>query len=163
MHRSFRTGALSALTLLASSAALAAGLVEVSFKPLDQLTDVGRGRDAERAVQLLGEHLKSLASRLPDGQTLKVEVLDINLAGELRPDRRGGDLRVLRGSADWPALDLRWTLSGGGRALASGEDHLADMAYLNSLPRGVGDSAFHHETRLIDRWFDTRIGAAAAR
>ena len=47
MHRSFVTGAVSALTLLASSAALAAGLVEVSFKPLDQLTDVGRGRDAE--------------------------------------------------------------------------------------------------------------------
>lgn len=163
MHRSFFARALSALALLASTAVMAGGLIEVSFKPLDQLTDVGRGREAERSVQSLAEHFKSLASRLPDGQTLKVEVLDVNLAGELRPDRRGGEVRVMKGGADWPALDLRWTLSGGGRALASGEDHLADMAYLTHTPRALHDTVLPYETRLIDRWFSERIGTAAAR
>ena len=64
-----------ALTL-ASTAALAAGQVEVSFRPADQLSDVGRGIDRERNVKALADHFKSLAAQLPDGQALKVEVLD---------------------------------------------------------------------------------------
>jgi hypothetical protein len=162
MNRTLIACALMALAC--SNAALAAGQVDVSFKPVGQLADIGHGSlDAERNLKSLTEHFKSLAARLPDGRTLTVEVLDVNLAGEMRPTRNGNDLRVLRGRADWPTLDLRWTLSGDGRTLASGEDRLADMAYL-SASRPVGhDGPLPYETRMIDRWFADRVAASPAR
>lgn len=144
--------------------AWAAGQVEVSFKPVDQLADVGRGAvEGERTVQALGAHFRSLAARLPDGHTLTVEVTDVNLAGDLQQSRRGDEVRVLKGGADWPTLDLRWTLTGDGRTLASGQERLADMTYLQSPLRGGHDRSFGYEFRLIDRWFDSRFGPNAAR
>lgn len=157
MHKTL----LAFLTTLAASAALAAGQVEVSFRPADQLADVGRGIDRERNLKTLSEHFKSLGARLPDGQVLKIEVLDVNLAGELRPTRRGDEVRVLAGAADWPTLDLRWSLLGGGQSLKSGQERLADMAYLNHAPRAGDSRTLPHEARLIDRWFIERVLGAA--
>ena len=59
-----------------------------------------------------------LGRRLPDGQTLTIAVLDLDLAGSLRPTPTG-ELRVLRGGADWPSMSLRYTLQADGRTLAS--------------------------------------------
>lgn len=142
---------------LASTAALAAGQVEVSFKPVDQLSDVGRGPDRERHVQALSDHFKSLGARLPDGQVLKVEVLDVNMAGELKPFRRTDEVRVMRGSADWPTLELRWSLGSGGNTLRSGQDRLVDMAYQSHPLRGSQTGPVAYEARMIDRWFDERV------
>ncbi len=142
---------------LAGTAALAAGQVEVSFKPVDQLSDVGRGLDRERNVKALADHFKSLAARLPDGQRLTVEVLDIDMAGELRPLRRGDELRVMKGAADWPKLDLKWSLTTGTQTVRSGQDRLADMAYLNHSLRGGETGAVAYEARLIDRWFEASV------
>lgn len=142
---------------LGTSAALAAGQVDVSFKPADELSDVGRGLDRERNVKALAEHFKSLAAQLPDGQALKVEVLDVDMAGELRPMRRGDELRVMKGGADWPKLDLKWSLTSGGQVLKSGQERLADMAYLQHPLRGGETSPVAYEARLIDRWFEARV------
>lgn len=145
-----------ALTL-ASTAALAAGQVEVSFRPADQLSDVGRGIDRERNVKALADHFKSLAAQLPDGQALKVEVLDVDMAGEVRPMRRVDEIRVLKGSADWPTMHLRWTLAGGGQTLKSGEDRLSDLAYLSHSLRSGENRPVAYEARMIDRWFAARV------
>jgi len=147
---------------LASTAALAAGQVEVSFKPADQLSDVGRGLDRERNVKALADHFKSLAARLPDGQRLTVEVLDVDMAGELRPMRRGDELRVMKGGADWPKLELKWSLTAGGQTVKSGQDRLADMAYLSHTLRGGETSPVAYEARLIDRWFEASVLGAKA-
>lgn len=157
--------ALTALTLSALlPAAWAGGVVEVSFKPVAELSDAGNDRiDAERNLQTLGAHFKSLAARLPDGQVLQVEVTDLDLAGQSLPTRRGGDLRVLRGRADWPSMSLRWTLRAGDRTLASGEERLSDMNYLMHPPRGQDDGPLPYETRLVDRWFAERVLAAGAK
>lgn len=142
---------------LAASVAWAAGQVEVSFKPADQLSDVGRGIDRERHVKALADHFESLGARLPDGQVLKVEVLDVDMAGELRPMRRGDEVRVMKGAADWPKIDLRWSLDSGGRTLKSGQERLSDMAYLDHALRRGETSPVAYEARLIDRWFDERV------
>lgn len=164
MKQVLLSGALMALAVSLAPAAWAAGQVEVRFSPVDQLADVGRGRvEGERTVNALASHFRSLAARLPDGRTLTVEVTDVNLAGELWPTRHGSDVRVLAGRADWPTLDLRWTLSGDGKTLAQGQERLADMAYLQHALRGSQDRSYGYETRLIDRWFDERFGAAASR
>jgi len=155
---------LATLALLAATPlALAAGRVDVKFVDPDRFADVGRGSfDIERNTQTLAEHFRSLAPRLRDGQTLQVEVLDVDLAGELRPSRSGQDIRVLRGAADWPQLKLRYTLSADGKALATGEDSLADMNYLFGWQGSRQDGPLSHELRMIDRWFTERLAASTA-
>jgi hypothetical protein len=155
---------LIALSLVAAaSAAMAAGQVDVSFKPIDQLSDVGRGSfDGERNVKALTDHFKSLAARLPDGQTLKIEVQDVNMAGEMKPMRGGSDIRVMKGNADWPTIDLRWSLQADGRTLKSADERLADLSYLMHPVRGLGEGPVAYEARMIDRWFKERIVAQAA-
>jgi hypothetical protein len=40
---------------------------------------------ANARCSALGDHLKRWGRLLPDGQTLKLEVLDVDLAGEIEP------------------------------------------------------------------------------
>jgi hypothetical protein len=141
----------------AALAALAAGKIEVRFEQPNKFSDVGRNAfDRERTLKSLGDHLQSLAAQLPDKQTLKVEVLDVDLAGEIEPNWRGSsqEVRVLRGRADAPHIKLRYTLQEEGQAMKVGEDNLADLNYFfGSPPRDRQHSDLPFEKRMLQQWF----------
>lgn len=141
--------------------ARAAGQVEVSYVKPDDFSDAGRGViDRERTMAGLTQYLQQLGKRLPDGQTLRLEVTDIDLAGETYPGRWISDLRVLRGGADWPRLSLRYTLLDGGRALKAGDARLSDPAYMFSHRSQVAvDSELGYEKRMLKQWFDENVVA----
>jgi hypothetical protein len=148
-------------TGLAAAAALpaqAAGTVEVSFTTPEKYVDAGHsGYEREGTLRALKAHFEQLASRLPDGQVLQIEVLDVDLAGELKPTRRGIDLRVLKGGADWPRISLNYTLLADGKVVKSGSERLADMAYqFNHQP--LDTYALAYERRMIDVWFAQAFG-----
>jgi hypothetical protein len=149
-------GAIASIAALGTDAR-AAGVVEVSFVNPEKFADIGRlVADRQRTLDGLQRHFKSLGDQLPDGQALRIEVLDVDLAGELEMTvRLGGEQRVLKGRADWPRMTLRYTLTAGGTTLKSGRDQLSDMAYLDSraVPPTATSEALYHETRMIDRWF----------
>ncbi len=131
----------------------AAGQVEVQWTEPERYSDAGRSAvDRERAMSALGDHFQRWARKLPDGQTLKIEVLDVNLAGEIEPVR-GRDLRVMRGGVDWPLIKLRYTLEAKGGVLKSGQAEVADQHYR------VGDrvSELGFEKRMLDKWFKSTI------
>ena len=132
----------------------AAGHVAVRFIEPERFTDIGFGSfDRERSLHSLTEVFERLGKKLPDGQTLSLEVLDVDLAGEVWP-RIGLEYRVLRGGVDWPRMTLRYTLQAQGRTLQTGEARLADMSYLFML-RGLTarDSGLPYERRMVERWF----------
>jgi hypothetical protein len=147
----------SSLALAACAAsALASGKVQVQFVQPEKFADIrdqafSRERHLEQLRQLLE---RAAAPYVADDQTLKIDVLDVDLAGEPKPDARIHDLRVLRGKADWPRIDLRYTLETPGRPARSGQASVKDMAYLQ---RGVGglpvDEPLRYERRMIDEWF----------
>ena len=148
------------LCLVVSLPAHAAGQVEVSYVKPDEFRDAGRTfNDRQRTMDALTQYLRRLAAELPDGQTLRVEVTDIDLAGEIQHSRALTDLRVLRDGADWPRLNLRYTLLQGSRTLKSGEARLADRAYTFSGQRPPIDSELTYEKRMLKRWFDENIAA----
>ncbi|MDM0018298.1 DUF3016 domain-containing protein [Variovorax saccharolyticus] len=159
---------LVAAAAAASAAASAADLTVVFVNP-ENFTDAAyshpNGTPEERAVVMrdVERHLAKLAERgLPAGDALRIEVLDIDLAGWFGPFtfRTGIDLRVLR-DITWPRIKLRYTLSRGDRVLASGEQHLSDLNYLMTVNRYSGSDRLRYEKAMLDDWFARRIVTAA--
>jgi Protein of unknown function (DUF3016) len=143
------------VVLLMAGAAQAAGTVQCSFVNPGKFTDIrDRTYSAEENLKTLQQIVTTVAAPyVADGQTLKVEILDVDLAGEVRPGGRAWDVRVLRGRADWPRISLRWTLEGAGQAPTSGEAVVQDMAYLQRIQPPLADTALIYERRMLEEWF----------
>lgn len=162
--RHFRWVGVALGALLAASAVQAAGTVTVSFVDpvrFRDVRDVHQQSDAHLAA--LRRHIEEAAApHLADGQSLRVEVLDVDLAGEIRHGASTGPIRVLRGSADWPRLELRYVLEAPGQAPRSGSAVVQDMSYLQ---RGAGlrpGAELPYERRMLDAWFRQALAASAA-
>lgn len=155
---------LAAMLLAASLAADAAGSVKARFVEPEKFTDIGlNAADRRQALDALQGHLESLAARLPAGQELRIEVLDVTLAGRQEPNVLQGT-RVVRGRADWPRMKLRYELNQGAQVLKSGNQTLSDMAYTFGTPPAAGRSEpFPYERRMLDEWFEKTILPATPR
>ena len=84
---------------LATAVAAPGGGVTITFVNPQHDTDVGHyGRDTEDNLRVLQSHLENLGARcLAVGETLDIQVLDVDLAGRQEWwHRAGGDLRVMR-------------------------------------------------------------------
>ena len=152
----------AALLALAAALALpshAAGRVSVDFVDPEHYADTGFG-SAERArkLEILQQHLQGLGQRLADGRTLALDVLDVDLAGDV-PIGTAHPIRVLRGGADWPRMTLRYTLrDADGRVVASGQERIADLDYL-ARPGPSPGGELGHEKRMLSDWFDRTFAA----
>lgn len=148
---------LGAGMLLAAGTA-AAGDVTVSFQKPEQYSDLAwNAKDREDLLQELQEHLVRLGTKLPADSRLQVDVLDVDLAGHIHHGRFGQDIRVLRGTADWPTMQLHYRLESHGQVVAEGSDHLANMDYLNRLNIYSSGDPLRYEKQMIDGWFKDRF------
>jgi hypothetical protein len=155
--------ALAGLFALAAGSASAA--VSVSYVQPEKFSDVPFVTwEREDTLKTLTEHFTWLGNSLPPGQDLRIEVLDVDLAGRAIPSARmGRDVRVLRGQADWPRIQLRYAVEQDGHVLKSGEAQLSDMNYLNHTNRYFDSEALRYEKSMIDDWFEKTIGPLPAR
>jgi len=152
------------LGLLGAAAGALAG-VDVRFVSPDKFIDIGRDEAQQQQVlQGLESHLKVAGDKRVSGsQSLLIEVLDVNLAGEERPiPSRGSMLRVLRGATP-PSMQVRYTLSEGGVVLRSGESRLNDLGYQDGINRYQGSDALRYEKAMIDDWFRTEFSLTTAK
>jgi hypothetical protein len=133
--------------------------VEVNYVAPEHFADAGRApMDRDYNLKQLTSVLQSLGQRyLPAQQTLKVEVTDVDLAGEPKPTTRG-DLRVARGRADPPRITFRYTVQDGSQVVAQGQESLTDLDYANHLPDSHASEPLHFERRLLESWFKQRFG-----
>lgn len=148
----------AALFAVACAPAAAAGLVKVAFVEPSRFTDAGTVEWEESTnLQRLGEHLQSLGERyLRTGEELKIEVLDVDLAGWTRPSRAtGAEVRLIRGGADWPRISLRYSLELDGKVVRSGSEVVADMNYSRGLSDPRASGALRYEKTMLERWFRT--------
>ena len=158
--RFFKLTAMSALALAMATGAAVAGNVNVSFVDPARFSDAGSTPwDRQATLNALAQHLQALGKRyLPADQLLKVELLDVDLAGTTRPSRRTGtQLRIVNGGADWPRIKLRYTLEANGQPLLNGEESVADMDYSHSLGSSRGSGPLHYEKQLLEGWFKARF------
>jgi hypothetical protein len=148
-----------AALLLAGTAGAACAQVSVSYVKPEEFVDVPRGElERERVLKEFTSYFSTLDKKLPAGQQLKIEVLDIDLAGRLWPRRSGGDdIRVMNGGADWPHMKLRYTLEQNGTVLRSGDGELSNMMYQQRFTRYSDSDPLRYEKQMIDDWFDKTI------
>lgn len=158
-----------ALVLLAAGASAWAGDASVVFVQPEQFRDAGYARalpsDRDRAVVLrdVEQHLKQLATRgLPAGESLAIEVLDIDLAGHFEPMRRAGpDVRIVR-DVTWPRIQLRYALSRDGQVVDRGEEAVTDMNFLMAVNRYASEDRLRYERAMLDAWFEKRFARRAS-
>jgi hypothetical protein len=162
MNTVLKSLALSGVLLLSAGGASAG--VTVAFSNPDQFRDMPFSpSDRADVLKELTEHFEYLGKDLPPGHDLRVEVLDLDMAGELRPNFRGhNDIRILRGRADWPRMQVRYTLESNGQVISRGEDALSDMAYLSRMPRYADGDSLRYEKRMIDDWFKQKFAVPRA-
>ena len=149
--------ALAGLFLLSAGGASAA--VTVSYYHPENYGDLPIAKwERDEVLKDLTEHFDTLGKTLPAGQDLKVEVLDLKLAGRIRPRTGGYDIRVLSG-VDWPRMHIRYAIESGGKVISSGESKLSDMSYTNRPTRYSDSETLRYEKHMIDEWFKKTIVA----
>ena len=144
----------AALSLLACGAAWAD--ISVSYVKPEEFSDVPWSqRDREQLMKDLTAHFNKIGQKLPAGQLLKIEVLDVDLAGRTYPRHFSpDDIRILRGGADWPQMHLHFTLEQDGKVLRSGDAQLSNMMYQERLNRYSSGDALRYEKQMMDDWFE---------
>lgn len=167
-----RPARLLAAGLLAACAAItatsaAAGTASVAFIAPEKYTDasyahpVANESDRAQVLRDLEQHLQRLATKgLAPTDTLRVEVLDIDLAGHFPPMGPGGgsEVRVVT-DITGPRIKLRYSLVRDGSATVSGgEDMLSDLNFMLPSNRYSSGDRLRYEKALLDRWFEKRFG-----
>ena len=148
-----------ATQMAAPAPAHAAGVARVVFVNPETYTDArdASGRSDDN-LQVLSQHLQRLAQRhLAQGQSLQIELLDVDLAGRLRPFRGGAEVRVVKGSVDAPRISLRYTLQAGGAVLQRGEESLLDLNFMSGYAGNLATEPLRYEKRMLERWFTARF------
>jgi Protein of unknown function (DUF3016) len=90
-------------------------------------------------------------------ESLRIEVLDIELAGWFNPFWPGSSYLRIVSEIYWPSIKLRYTLTRGDEVIASGEEQLVDKTYLMTVTYSEEDR-FRYEKPMLDDWFGRRFG-----
>jgi Protein of unknown function (DUF3016) len=145
----------------------ASATTSVTFIKPTEFTDIGfYNQESSTAINVLEQHFKTLSERyLAPNQNLKVEVLDVDLAGRIDyASRRFHDKRVLRGTADWPRMKFHYVLETDGKVVTDSEADISDMLYLNRISTRYANVTYPHEMHMLEDWFKaTFSGSKAAR
>ncbi|WP_036172474.1 DUF3016 domain-containing protein [Massilia sp. 9096] len=158
MKTTLETLALAGLLALAAGGAAAA--TTVNYIQPDKFSDIPfTPWEREDALKHITDHFNKLGESLPPGQDLRIDVLDVDLAGREIPSARNGrDLRIMTGRADWPRMKLRYAVEQGGQVIKSGESQIQDMDYQNHLNQYFDSDPFRYEKQMMDDWFVKNIG-----
>jgi hypothetical protein len=149
---------LAAGGLLALAAGAASADVTVNYIQPEHFSDLPFSQwERDEVLKDLTEHFASLGAKLPPGQNLRIDVQDIDLAGRMHPGRGARDLRVIRNGAEWPRMDLHYTIESNGQVLRSGDAQLRDMNFMDHISRYADGDRLRYERRMIDDWFYSTI------
>ena len=143
------------IAIAAVAAAPSYATVDVTFVNPEGYTDASNERwELDSNLKALADHFRKSGERyIGPNETLKVEMLDVDLAGWARwGGRDPNKVRVARGGADFPQMHFRYTLQSPNRA-TSGEADLKDLGYQNSgLRSRAASEPMYYEKRMIDNW-----------
>jgi hypothetical protein len=139
-------------------------VIEVVWQDAEEYRDVrpaneSRKRFRERVLTQLEEHIVSKSEDLPEGQSLKITVSNVDLAGQVWPSsfvgigHAGGDVRVIK-DIDIPRMELAYELlDKSGQVLKSESVKLKDMSFMQSSIMRYRNDHLRYEKKMLDDWF----------
>lgn len=162
-HRRTIVAAALAVALIPTAAGAGVKVTVVAPKHISD-RDFRSAGERNAAINEIQRHLQQLGSRyLKAGQDLTVEVLDIDLAGDLRPFPRSmSDVRVMADVTP-PRIKLRYTLRQNGRVTGRGTETLSDMNYLSRPQARLSGERLAYEKEMLRDWFEAKFVGTRSR
>lgn len=145
------------LTLSFLTPAAIAADIEVKWTDPEKYIDVRSGNEnrksfRERIFKNLDKHFAKLAQTLPENQLLKIEVTDLDLAGDVNI---GGinRIRVIR-EAYFPRIKFSYHLEGADETtILEGQINLKDMNFMLTNNLKYRRDSLGYEKKMLDDWF----------
>ncbi|AYC32804.1 DUF3016 domain-containing protein [Pseudomonas cavernae] len=161
MRRAITCAAIALVALSGMPRPLAAAsAVDVSFMNPESFRDAslkgsgyGAGAD-EFVLKELRSRFEQLGARyLQPGQTLQIEVRDIDLAGRYEPWRVNASHVRFMLDITWPSIDLHYVLKQNDQQIASEDARVSDMFYLQRPGRANSSDRLYAEKAMLGEWF----------
>ncbi|WP_448214201.1 DUF3016 domain-containing protein [Colwellia sp. MEBiC06753] len=149
--------AFATLALLVSGMVNAAA-VEVEWSDPDSYRDIRPANESregfkQRTFKDFEKIFAKLAAKLPEDNTLKLKVTDVDLAGSVEFGRTQ-PIRVVR-TIDFPRIDFSYQLlDGKQQVIASEEVSLKDMNFMSNNQARFKNQSLGYEELMLERWFD---------
>ncbi|KMO29808.1 hypothetical protein VQ02_29035 [Methylobacterium variabile] len=148
------------LVLVLGQSAWAEAPLALRFVAPERYTDaesrLGSGPTLRATLGELERIFRDLAGRtLRPGQSLAIDVLDVDLAGIELPGAGTTVPRVVT-DAGPPRFRLRYALRENGRVVQEAEETVTDINFLLRTRPG-GQSALYYEREILADWFQARI------
>jgi len=134
-----------------------AATAEVTWTEPDKYRDIrpgeeNRKRFQERVFKNLEEHFSELAAKLPADQVLKINVTNLDLAGDVRVGMR--EIRVVK-DLYFPRMDFSYQLLNADQLVVKEEQvDLKDMSFLMGSNMRYRNDSFGYEKKMLDDWFN---------
>ena len=144
--------------LLALGAGTASAEVVVNYVQAERFSDLPQFQyERERVLTELTKHFNKLGADLPAGETLRVDIDDIDLAGRTAPTNGTREERIFNFAVDWPHIDLEFEVEKDGKIVRSGKVSLRDMAYGTRTQRYFDGDPLRFEKPMLNEWFHTTV------
>lgn len=135
-----------------------AGESEVTWTDPDKYTDIrpsneSKSRFQKRIFKSFEEHFAKLSEQLPEGQKLKIDVTNVDLAGDVRL----GSTQQIRIVKDIyiPRIKFTFELVNADNTIeSSGDVDLKDMSFMMSPNAYSSGKSLNYEKRMLDKWFN---------
>jgi hypothetical protein len=130
---------------------------EVTWKDYESYRDIlpGNGNKKafrERTFKALEKHFSKLAAELPEKQILKIEVTDVDLAG----DTHAGGINQFRIVKEIyiPRIEFNYQLlDESGKVIKTEELNVKDMNFLSNSQLKYRNEFLGYEKKMLDDWF----------
>ena len=141
--------------------------MQVNFVQPEKFSDIKDNHGFKRTDLLkdIEAHLVEQAGKRLPGKDVRINVTDVDLAGEVEPFGRRMDwLRVMR-TVTLPYIAFNYEVRDGGKVVQQGNVELRDMNYQDGFNNYSSSDSLRYEKQMIDRWFKDEFSpkVAAAR
>ncbi|PCI59077.1 MAG: hypothetical protein COB35_12185 [Gammaproteobacteria bacterium] len=131
---------------------------EVTWTNPEKYRDIKAGDENRktfktRVFKTFEKHFAKLAEKLPEGQTLKIDVTDVDLAGDVDI---GGIINRIRIVTDlyFPRMKFSYNLiNADNTSIKSGEINLKDMGFMLGSNLRYRNDSFGYDKKMIAQWF----------
>jgi len=131
---------------------------EIKWNNPEKYRDIKAGDENRKAFKArvyktFEKHFAKLAEKLPENQTLKIEINDIDLAGDVNI---GGGINRIRIITDlyFPRMKFSYNLLNADNTSAkAGEINLKDMSFMLGSNLRYRNDSFGYDKKMIAEWF----------